>query len=192
MSLSEKIQKLIHGVGQDEKRVMNYILIIALLGVFLVVWSNIQSPITRKPVDIPLEQEEQREEDLAFELAESLSRIVGVGEVKVQVYYSSGPFYRFGQDRRLTEKAALEEDSQGGTKQTREENQDYQVVVLRDGSGGEQALVKEEKKPLISGVLVVAEGAEELVIRDTLIRSVSTLLQLPLYRIEVVSGKGGR
>lgn len=190
MTFGEKIQEFLKGIaGKDQRRIMNYILILALLGIFLVVWSNIQSSTTPRPMEPSVE--ETVVEDLETALAESLSRMAGVGEVRVHIYYSTGSLYRFGEDRYFMEKASLEEDPEGRTKQTREESQDYRVVVLRDGAGGERALVEEEIKPQISGVLIVAHGADQAVIRDRLIRSVATLFSLPLHRIEAVSGKGG-
>lgn len=180
-----------HLVEKDHKKVMTYILIIALLGVFLVLWSNTNRIVPGESLLVEKREGGSMGEDLEERLARNLSMIEGVGEVKVQIYYSSNPRYVFGEDRRYLEKATLEEDPQGTIKQIREETQDYQVVVMRDGSGGERPLMEEEIKPAITGVLIVAQGAEKSVIRDRLIRSVATLFDLPLHRIQVVSGKGG-
>lgn len=175
----------------DHKKVMTYILIMALLGVFLVVWSNTNQTTSRR-VSPPLEREEvEVGAGLEERLAKSLSLMEGVGRVEVHIYYSSNPRFHYSEDRRLQEKATLEEDSQGDTRQIREESKEYEVVILRDGSGGERPLIEEELKPHITGVLIVADGAQRAVVKDRIIRSVATLFQLPLYRIDVVSGKGG-
>lgn len=175
---------------KDHKKVITYILIMTLLGVFLVVWSNtnLMSPAQ---VSKPLERrEEVVVVDLEERLKKSLSLMEGVGRVEVQIYYSSNPRYVFGEDRSLQEKATLEEES-SSIKQIREESTVYEVVILRDGAGGERPLIEEEVKPHITGVLIVAEGAGRAVVRDRILRSVATLLGLPLYRIDVVTGKGG-
>lgn len=177
-------------VWKDHKKIMTYTLIMTLLGVFLVVWSNTDLT-TQKEVSLPQERKEEfLVEDLEERLKKSLSLMEGVGRVEVQIYYSSNPRYVFGEDRSLLEKATLEE-AQGSIKQIREESTLYEIVILRDGAGGERPLIEEEVKPSITGVLVVAEGAGQYVVKDRILRSVATLLGLPLYRIDVVTGKGG-
>lgn len=193
MVFFHKLKKSWEILARDQKKVLTYILLTALLGIFLVVWSNTNLTTTQRSVEMPIKEREEEISIWSLEerLASNLSQMAGVGEVRVQIYYSSSSRYVFGKDERVQEKMTLEEDSQGGNKQSREEGRDYSVVVMRDGSGGEVALIKEEFKPMITGVLIVAQGAGEVQIKNQIIRSVSTLLDLPLHRIEVVSGKGG-
>ena len=53
-------------------------------------------------------------------------------------------------------------------------------------------LLFEEKAPEVLGVLVVAEGAADVAVKEQLSKATATLLNIPLHRVMVVAGKGGQ
>ncbi|HCF51291.1 MAG TPA: stage III sporulation protein AG, partial [Syntrophomonas sp.] len=53
-------------------------------------------------------------------------------------------------------------------------------------------LLVEEKTPEVLGVLVVAAGASNVAVKEQLSSATATLLNIPLHRVMVVAGKGGR
>lgn len=60
------------------------------------------------------------------------------------------------------------------------------VILRNDGERKETPLVLEEREPTIRGVLVVLEHKEEAELRFQVAQAVATVLQVPMYRIEVL------
>ena len=61
--------------------------------------------------------------------------------------------------------------------------------MQQNRNGTQQALLVEETAPELTGVLVVAEGANNAAIQEQLMRAVSALLQIPLHQVMVVPGE---
>jgi stage III sporulation protein AG len=110
------------------------------------------------------------------DLSEALSQMDGVGEVKVLISWDGDISEDFAYNEESTEKT----DGDGVTeKSTKNE------LVLTDG---DSAPVTEEKiYPEITGVLVVAQGAENEEIRRTLLLAVSAYLSVGTNRIEITA-----
>lgn len=70
-------------------------------------------------------------------------------------------------------------------REIKETTEQRQLVMSRDGTG-EQAVVIEERKPKVKGVLVVARGAENLLIKERITMALAAALDLPTHRISVL------
>lgn len=103
-------------------------------------------------------------EALARELEETLSAIQGAGEVTVMISFSSDG------ETVIAMETITEED---GT-----------IVTTPVFVGGE-VVVLEEKNPEISGVLIVAEGAEDLSVRFDLLSAAASVLDIDQSLIKV-------
>lgn len=121
-------------------------------------------------------------------LEKTLSQIKDVGEVDVIIFLASGPKYDYAVNVSTVEKQVNEKDQSGGTRSTTEVTEDGQLVVLKaDGTGGETPVVAQEYKPLIQGVLVVAQGADNPKIKAKLLTAVSTILDLESHKVDIQS-----
>lgn len=110
------------------------------------------------------------------ELAAVLSKIQGVGAVEVLINWDGDIGERYAYNEESTEKT----DNGGST-----EKSSKSELVLIDGN---TAPVTEEKiYPAITGVLVVAAGAEDENIRQALLTAVSAYLSLGTNRIEITA-----
>lgn len=118
--------------------------------------------------------------DTEKRLEEILEKLDGAGEVSVMIYYSntgerivaSDSKTRSEQETRGEEMNAVSEDKEKST-------------VLYGGSGNERPFVTEERLPKPSGVLVIAEGAENEKVRYEISEAVRALLGLMPNRIKV-------
>ena len=77
-----------------------------------------------------------------------------------------------------------EKDSQGGVREIIREDSSIQVVTR--GSEG-KIIVLKEIKPEVKGVIVVAEGAENIEVKEKLYQAVKTALGISGNRVEVYS-----
>lgn len=64
--------------------------------------------------------------------------------------------------------------------------EDGNVLVITDNEGNQSAVVSKENMPEIAGVTVASKGADQLIVRNNIIHSVSTLLGIGTNKICVI------
>ncbi len=149
-----------------------YLYIILILGVALMLASGFK--VKEKPESEVKSESTEYIETLKMEerLENILSKIDGVGSVNVMITYDTSP-----------EKIAVSNDKISTKKE--DENIEKEVVMKSNGSNKEPFISK-EIKPLVRGVLIVAEGAENSSTRINLIRAVSSVLDVTVNKVEVL------
>jgi stage III sporulation protein AG len=117
-------------------------------------------------------------------LKETLEKIDGVGKVDVMVSFESGeeqvPAVNINDSNSTTE----EKDTQGGTRNTTQKNNGSTVVITNEGDKSEPLIVK-KYKPKVSGVCVVAEGAEDKVTELRISKAVINLFNITENKVNV-------
>ncbi len=122
------------------------------------------------------------------QLKEVLETISGVGEVHVVVNVDSTSEKVFEKNTVTQSQTTTETDREGGKREVEDLSKDEQVVIIQDGEK-ETPIVIETKKPEIRGVLVVAAGADNIHIKQTIVESVTRVLGVPSHRVAVASKK---
>lgn len=117
-------------------------------------------------------------------LKETLGKIDGVGKVDVMVSFESGeeqvPAVNINDSNSTTE----EKDTQGGTRNTTQKNNGSSVVITNEGDKSAPLIVK-TYKPKVSGVCVVAEGAEDKVTELRISKAVINLFNITENKVNV-------
>jgi len=119
------------------------------------------------------------------QLKEVIGKIVGVDNVSVMVNLESSEETVVEKDRRETEQVTEESDQKGGTRKINEHTVEDKVVLYRTEEG-EKPIVVKRIKPRVRGVLIVAEGAEDLKRKELIIDAVQRVLDVPVHRISVL------
>ncbi|NLO99184.1 MAG: hypothetical protein GX386_02695 [Clostridiaceae bacterium] len=118
--------------------------------------------------------------DIERRLAELLSKVEGAGQVSVMVYADTGseqvPAYNNIQDTRNDERA------DGKSLEISETRQ----LAL---AGTDEPVILKVIIPQIKGVVVVAEGADDILIKAQLNNAVCTLLGIPEHRVQILKHK---
>lgn len=118
--------------------------------------------------------------DLEKRLAELLSQVEGAGEVSVMIYADSSseqiPAYNNEQDTR---------NDEGENGRSSEISETREVAL----SGDDTPVILKVIVPQIRGVVVVAEGADDALIKEQLNKAVCTLLGIPEHRVHVLKHK---
>ena len=117
-------------------------------------------------------------------LEEILSKIDGVGEVVVNIYFESSEVKVPATNSSTQTSETEEEDTNGGTRVTKQETEGATVVMQSDSSTSEPFITK-TYKPQITGVLIVAEGAKSSKITYDIQKAVSSLYNLSLEKVNV-------
>jgi len=120
---------------------------------------------------------------LESKLENVLSQLKGVGKVKVMITLEDTteiiPAFNTTKNNENTK----EIDSQGGTREIVREDMTMQMVTNEEG----EPIVLKEIKPTIKGVIVIADGAENLEVKEMLYEAVKTVLGIPGKRVEIYS-----
>ena len=121
------------------------------------------------------------EELLEIRMEEILGNLDGAGNAKVMIT-TSGSTEKVVAEEVVQNKQGTEETTGSGTKKTSEKEDVERKVVME--KGGTPFIIK-ENKPQVEGVLVLAEGADDVNIKNAIIQSVSSLLDVPVHKIAV-------
>lgn len=118
-------------------------------------------------------------------LEQILSEINGAGDVKVMITYETTsevvPALNITKSQQTTE----ETDNQGGKRTVNQENTTENVVTSSGEGYTNSPIVIKEIKPMIRGVIVVAEGANNPQIQKELMEAVTTIFQIKSHKVKV-------
>ena len=150
-----------------------YLIIIILVGVLFMLFPS-NNEKKDKATDI---NKEVVTINYKEELENILSHISGVGDVRVMVTYSS----TFEKSIAYEKNSNKNEKKDGDNTVINEISSQTNVVL----SSGEPFIVK-EVYPEIKGVLVVAEGADDVLVKQNIINAVTTALNIAPHKVCVV------
>ncbi|AWV34951.1 stage III sporulation protein AG [Paenibacillus odorifer] len=128
--------------------------------------------------------------ELAMEnrMKEILEKIVGVGTVDIMVTVESTEEIVVVRNMNDSQQLSEETDASGGKRHTTQYTRDGEIVTYSQ-SGDETPIVTKRIKPQVRGVLVVAKGAENKVVRGLVEQAIEKGLNVPIQRISVVPRK---
>jgi len=169
------------------------LIILGLLGILLLLAGNIFTNTDskkikpeKKEIKTTIENNNSYVSNLSSNLEETLSMIEGAGKVKVQLLVEKGVTYEYEYNKDKTNKITNETDRNGGEREIKENTLENELVIIKDASGNEEPVIRVEKKPKITGVIIVARGAEVSEIKYDIYKTVSRFLDLPLHKINVL------
>ncbi|MBP2653001.1 MAG: hypothetical protein H6Q73_570 [Firmicutes bacterium] len=125
------------------------------------------------------------EDALEAKLANLLSQVNGAGTVAVNITLENGSAQEYAKNVTKESKTVAEKDTSGGVRTTVETKESTQVLLSKE-NGIDRPVIVREIKPAIKGVLVVAEGAENSIVKANLVRAIEAALGVPSYKITVL------
>jgi stage III sporulation protein AG len=129
------------------------------------------------------------EREIGNKLERTLSLIQGTGAVRVAVTLEAGPEAVPVINSRVQETTTDEKAGDSSTRRSNTTQKDQSSVVTRDGSRDSLALLKRSRAQ-IAGVLIVAEGAQEITVRARIHEAAVTALGIAAHRVSVVPAEG--
>lgn len=169
---------------------------LAALGVVLLVFSGVSgsktAPKQPSSLEAPVPPAQVKsgmsleEEELSKKLCDMLKQVEGAGRVEVSVRLSGSTRAEYAVNTTTGKKTIQERDQSGGTRQTTEDSGSGQLVMNRNGAGGEQPVVERELAPQVAGVLVVAEGAGDSRVRAKLFEATRVAMGIEPQKIVVL------
>jgi len=141
----------------------------------------------------PQEIENTTRENFSYEqaierrLEEFFSMVEGAGQVRVMVSPLGGRETVFAMDVNGSRSYASEQDSQGGSRETRNYQSQEKIVIITNRQGTDIPLVIREIEPRIEGIVIIAEGGDSPFVRDALTRAARAMLGLDAHMIQVLT-----
>ena len=117
-------------------------------------------------------------------LQEVLSNIKGTGKVSVMITYESSSEVVCANNVETQTNTVTEKSENGGIKESETVIENRSPITVGT-QNNESALVVVEKEPKIKGVIVVAQGAENISVKMELQKAVETVLQVSPSQVEI-------
>ncbi|MGE5329666.1 MAG: hypothetical protein ACM3KR_09195 [Deltaproteobacteria bacterium] len=181
----------IPGIKQSNKKIVDYLILVIGIGIAIILISNLFTPndSPKNTAYTPKVQSQKSESEPNFKLeqrlAKVLSEIKGVGKVSVMVTYSSGPESILAREEKNNQTNTNERDSTGGERKTIQNDTQTTYVMADEQSGMKKPVVVRQMASKILGVLVVAEGGDNLTVKADVVSAVEAATGVPEYRVKV-------
>lgn len=173
---------------KDKKKIYSLLSLAIVCVILLITLSSIPGDNKNEKEDKNIQEnnkvsKESTKDDLESKLKKILSQISGAGELDVMITFESSEEIQPAFNSNSTTETTEEKDQQGGERKitTSSENK----TMITEGSNG--PVVIKTTEPKIKGVLVVASGANDPKVKETLYSAVQTSLQISGHQVEIYS-----
>ncbi|WP_240378062.1 stage III sporulation protein AG [Bacillus piscicola] len=212
----ESIQdRLRQWLGKKEKRsgkkaIPLYVIFILLIGIILMIAGTIgkgrSDPDDKEWLERENNQQEviqtkansrvdgnllEIEKAIQSRLKSMLENISGVSHVSVMINLQGTEEKVYEKNTILRQQTTSEEESEGGKREIDDGTKEEQIVIVRQGDQEEPILLY-TKKPQARGVLVVAEGVDNLKVKEWVVEAVTRTLDIPPHKVSVLPRKTGK
>ncbi|PHV72360.1 hypothetical protein CS063_02460 [Sporanaerobium hydrogeniformans] len=171
--------------GPQNKKGLTGVLLLLLLGLGITFFPISPRETPTKAVVTPSSEAAKEpltyEEALEKRLTIILQKMEGVGQVNVMITTVSDKEKILAEEKTQSHQKQQETDQGGGTRITEKEDMQNKIILQT----GNVPYVIKENKPIIKGVLVIAEGAENSEVKSNIIQSVTSLLDVPVHKVAV-------
>lgn len=187
--IKEKITALVKKDDKtNKKKIENLVFSIIILIVTLFAINNIfkdKKNSTENIIEIQEAEEKTKQRDIEKELEEILGKIKGVEDVKVLITYSETekvvPIYNESSSQSSTK----EKDTEGGERNT--ETYDTTKEVVSDSN--QEIITEKIIYPKMEGAIVIAKGAKNTTIKESITQAVEAATGLAVHKIQVFEMK---
>ncbi|GMQ64123.1 MULTISPECIES: stage III sporulation protein AG [Vallitalea] len=179
---------------KDKKRI-SFLFIMFLTGLLLLLFSkNLIKPSNNTKVDNSIiapntykaSDPQTYEEKLEKRLEKEFANIDGVGKVEVIIMLKTSGEIIINKDTPNSQTQSDEVDSEGGTRQSIQTDSKEATVLINNSDGSTKPIILKELEPEISGVVIIAEGGDDILVKKNLINAAKVLLDVPMHKIEVM------
>ena len=121
---------------------------------------------------------------LEEKLEDILSKIEGVGSVKVFINYSesSETVAMYNENSKMS--TTEETDKSGGTRKV-EQTDSQKEVIYQEQNGTKTPIVQKTVEPKIEGAIITAKGAGDINVKTSIIQAVEAVTGLATHKIQV-------
>ena len=188
----EKLKNIFKGKKKTENLVTLIIVLIVTAVAINYIWSDKKKTTdtkidkdSRKDTDVVQVSSSTTEDEFELKLESILSKISGVGKVKVMITYSESSTLKpiYNEDTSVSN--TNETDSSGGTRTVTETESQKEIVYKENTDGSKEPITQSVSSPTIEGAVVVAEGAEDVNVKTNIVQAIEAATGLATHKIQV-------
>jgi stage III sporulation protein AG len=129
--------------------------------------------------------------EMENKLKEVLKKVSGVGDVEVMIT-TEGTTERIPlKDSSSTEESLDEDDGEGGSRTDNSAQREESTVLVTNEDGKSVPYILQELEPEIEGVVVIAEGGDNDMIKMDIMQAVEVLFDVPAHKVIVMKMRNG-
>ncbi len=197
--LKSLIKSKEEGEGNDKKKIENLVFFVIILIITIVIINIIWNGNNKKKVEtnnntskklansstetMPSENI-QTTDNLEEKLENILSKIQGVGEVRVCINYnqSNEVVAMYNENSKVS--TTEETDTSGGIRKI-QENNSQKDIIFKEDSGEKTPITQKVVQAKIEGAIITAKGAGNVNIKTNIIQAVEAVTGLATHKIQV-------
>jgi stage III sporulation protein AG len=200
------MKKICDCLRTKDKMAIAYLIMLGLAGVLLLVISTgLFTPKDDKAAAEPpfpgeVEVQEAFAEDKSADgdafrreqekrLEEAFSLIADVGQVRVVISLAPEEATVYATDENTSQTVTQETDAQGGKRETHSQTRQQETIIITDSAGQDRPLVLREIEATAQGVVIIAEGGDNVFVKDSLTKAACTLLNVEANKVQVLKMK---
>lgn len=176
---SLKKHPLLHKIIEKKHTI---ILIMGIMGILLIFLSTILEENPEKSVSSKEYSNGEYLDTIENKLLKILGTIQGVGKVKLMITLENGTEKIYLVDEKDSIEQVDESIGDENKKNQQIQNTEKKHIIV-DGKNGKEPIIKTEKEPVIKGVVVVFQGADNPIVNQTVLEAVKTALNITTNRI---------
>ncbi len=198
----DKLKKIVNSKeeegGKDKRKIENLVFFVVLLIITIVIiniiWKGNKQVIkqenntTTKQLanrEIPTNVSDNTTTDNLTEKLETiLSKMQGVGEVKVFVNYSETSEVVAMYNETTKTSNTEENDTSGGTRKI-QETDSQRDIIYQEENGEKTPITQKVIQPKVEGAIITAKGANSAEIKANIIQAVEAVTGLATHKIQV-------
>ena len=199
----DKLKKIVGNSeeqGNNKRKIENLVFLVIILIITVViinyVWSGEKSSnknvtnsagkqlATANNNQTLTSNQNSNSDSLEEKLEDILSKIEGVGSVKVFINYSesSEPVAMYNENSKTS--TTEETDKSGGTRKV-EQTDSQKEVIYQEQNGTKTPIVQKTVEPKIEGAIITAKGAGDINVKTSIIQAVEAATGLATHKIQV-------
>ena len=129
--------------------------------------------------------------EMENKLKEVLKKVSGAGDVEVMITTKGTSEKIPLKDSSSTEESLDEEDGEGGSRTDNSAQRDESTVLVTNEDGNSVPYILQELEPEIEGVVVIAEGGDNAMIKRDIMQAVEVLFDVPAHKVIVMKMRNG-
>lgn len=141
--------------------------------------SEISNQNTNNTDDSYLDSIEKRLEGI-------LGKVEGIGSVEVMITLKGSKELVTLKDSPYTQESVNEDDGEGGSRRSSSIDKEDSTVIVNSGNGESIPYVIKEIEPEVAGVVVIAQGGDNGIIKTEITEAVQVLFNIPVHKIKVM------
>ena len=129
--------------------------------------------------------------ELEGRLENILRKVKGIGEVEVMLTLNASKQQIPLKDVPYTQEGLNEDDGEGGSRTNNRIQKEEKTVLVIEEDGSTQPYILQEREPEVEGILVIAEGGDNVFIIKDIMEAAEVLFNIEAHKVKVMKMSDG-